>query len=257
MAVGFDGVNDAVSIPDTNPLRLNGSFTIEFWAKLRSFANSYPGILGKGHRQRPGRATASGTGPTFVRPSSAPESTERAAGAAGALTSTTWKHYAASYDTATTTLRWYVNGALDTTYTGISYPTNTATSALQLGKGDQYGAEVLDEVALYTSGLSGQQVAAHYAAASTSNCTDIGGATGQTYIPTAADVGSRIQLAVTAKNAADRRRRPPRPRPPSGSGRLRRLGADPHHVSEPIDRASLGTRTGQIACRPAELIFVC
>ena len=202
-AVGFDGVNDAVSIPDTNPLRLNGSFTIEFWAKLRSFANSYPGILGKGSSTAAGTSYSVWYG-TDLRPTlkRAGIDGKRAAGAAGALTSTTWKHYAASYDTATTTLRWYVNGALDTTYTGISYPTNTATSALQLGKGDQYGAEVLDEVALYTSGLSGQQVAAHYAAASTSNCTDIGGATGQTYIPTAADVGSRIRLAVTAKNAA-------------------------------------------------------
>src|SRR5207302_6282189 len=45
---GFDGSTGQVSVPDTAALRLNGAFTIELWAKMTRFANSWPGLLVKG-----------------------------------------------------------------------------------------------------------------------------------------------------------------------------------------------------------------
>ena len=47
-ATSFDGVNDNVSVPNNAALNLNGSFSIEFWAKQTSFTNTTPGILNKG-----------------------------------------------------------------------------------------------------------------------------------------------------------------------------------------------------------------
>ena len=47
-ATSFDGVNDNVSVPNNAALNLNGSFSIEFWAKQTSFTNTTPGIVNKG-----------------------------------------------------------------------------------------------------------------------------------------------------------------------------------------------------------------
>jgi Concanavalin A-like lectin/glucanases superfamily/Calcineurin-like phosphoesterase len=201
-AVAFDGVDDRVSVPDTTALRLNGSFTVEFWAKLTQFTNSFPGLVHKGS------STSTGTGyviwygsdgqPVFKRAGVDGRKTS----AAGALSSSAFKYYVLTYDASTSTLRWYVNGALDTTYTGVSYPIGTDTSVLELGRGDQYGKQVLDEVALYGSPLTGARVSAHFAAASSGSCSDISGATAKTYTPTSADVGAMIRVAVTATNGS-------------------------------------------------------
>lgn len=121
--------------------------------------------------------------------------------AAGALSTSGYKYYVLTYDAATATLRWYFNGALDRTYTGVSFPTSTDNSALELGRGYQYGYEFLDEVALYDSALSPSGVAARYAAA-TRGCSDIAGATGTSYTLTSGDVGTRVRVRVSASNRA-------------------------------------------------------
>ena len=48
-ATSFDGVNDNVSVPNNASLNLNGSFSIEFWAKQTSFTNYLPGHRQQGH----------------------------------------------------------------------------------------------------------------------------------------------------------------------------------------------------------------
>jgi acid phosphatase type 7 len=201
-AAGFDGVDDRVSIPDTAPLRLNGSFSIEFWAKLRAPANTYPGIIRKGN------ASSTGTGwyiyynttafrPDFQRAGVS----SRRTSTAGALSSTVYKHYVLTYDAGATTLRWYVGGALDATYTGVTFPTATDPSTVDLGRGTNYGNEFLDEVALYATALTPARISAHYSAG-TLGCTDIAGASGATYTLTAADVGWSVRVRVTATNTA-------------------------------------------------------
>ena len=48
----FDGVDDRVDISDSPSLRLDGSFSIEFFAKSSgSVVNGFPGILGKGNAE--------------------------------------------------------------------------------------------------------------------------------------------------------------------------------------------------------------
>jgi hypothetical protein len=201
-AVGFDGVDDRVSVPDTSALRLSGSFSIEFWAKLTQFANAYPGIVHKGS------STSTGTGyviwygsdgqPVFKRAGIDGKKTT----AGGALSTNAFKYYVLTYDATTSTLRWYVNGALDASYSGITYPAGTDTSAFELGRGDQYGKETLDEVALYGGALPASRIAAHYAAVGSGSCSDVAGATGKTYTLGSADLGATMRVAVTASNSA-------------------------------------------------------
>jgi Concanavalin A-like lectin/glucanases superfamily/Calcineurin-like phosphoesterase len=198
----FDGIDDRVAVADTAALRLNGSFSIEFWAKLRAAANSFPGILRKGD------ASSSGTGwfvyynttdfrPNFQRAGVAVGRTS----AAGALSTAAYKYYALTYDAATSTLRWYVNGALDSTYTGVTFPSTTDPSTIDLGRGSGYGSEFLDEVALYGTALSATRISAHYTAG-TQGCSDIADATAQTYTASSADVGWALRVQVTASNSS-------------------------------------------------------
>jgi RHS repeat-associated protein len=160
-AASLDGVNDEVSVPDDSRLRLNGSFTLEFWARQLSFTNTWPALLGKG---------ASWTADGFMvwANSSGRLDFKRnnvdALSNTGALTSG-FRHFAISYDG--TNVRWYVDGVLQTT-TAVVYPTNANTDPFAIGRGDQwggqYGNNVVDEVAVYPSALSAQALRTHFSA---------------------------------------------------------------------------------------------
>ena len=78
----------------------------------------------------------------------------------GSLTSA-FRYFVITYDG--TNVRWYVDGALVTTQ-AEAFPPNAGNSVFQLGKGDFYGNNGLDEVALYGTALSAARVAAHFAA---------------------------------------------------------------------------------------------
>jgi RHS repeat-associated protein len=159
-AASFDGVNGQVSVPDDTTMRLNASWSIEFWAKQNSLPGSFPGILGKGDS-----TTANGyiiyydsTGKLSFKRNNLETTTTT-----GQMHTDALHHYAVTYDG--TNLRWYVDGILNST-TARSYPTNAGTNALTLAKADQYGSETLDEVSFYASALSTNQVAQHYSAGS-------------------------------------------------------------------------------------------
>jgi hypothetical protein len=76
----------------------------------------------------------------------------------------TWYHVVATYDG--TNMRMYVNGALEATVaSAISVENHTQMLAFgKLSNGASYYAGQMDEVALYGSALSAQQVSEHYAA---------------------------------------------------------------------------------------------
>jgi hypothetical protein len=155
----FNGSSGSVNVADSAALRLNGAFTVEFWAKQKSFVNSWPGLMVKG-------PSANATGYLIWYSSNGALHFKRnnvdIATPAGMFTSTAWHHYAVTYDGAT--LRWYVNGQLVSSK-AVAFPANTGTAMLQLGRGDQYGNEFIDEVAIYPAALSASRIGAHYAAA--------------------------------------------------------------------------------------------
>jgi hypothetical protein len=154
----FDGSTGLVTIPDSAALRLNGSWSIEFWAKQVSYPNWFAGLISKGPAfNRNGYIIwVDPWGGVWLKRNNA----EIGSGA-GSIVSTAYHYFVVTYDG--TNVRWYVNGALTRT-TAASFPGNNDTSNLLLGKGDVYGNNDLDEVALYSTALSAAQVAAHFAA---------------------------------------------------------------------------------------------
>src|SRR5207248_10201537 len=106
-AASFDGATGAVSVPDDASLRLNGAFSIEFWARETSFVNTWPGIL------RKGGATATGY-LIYYKPDgtlSFKRGGTEAVTASGALSTNRWRQFVVTYDGST--LRWFVDGALN------------------------------------------------------------------------------------------------------------------------------------------------
>src|SRR3954452_15059449 len=158
-----------VSVPHSAGLNLNGAFTLEAWVNPQTLPTSgWPGLLRKGQAQLTG--TSGGWLLWYTRDTRAlnfkRENVDKTVpgwtlGPAG-----TWTHVAVTYDgTAQNTLRFYVNGVLDGTSTGPAgcYPALTSTDALQLGRGDDTsGNHTVDEVALYSTALSGAAILQHY-----------------------------------------------------------------------------------------------
>jgi hypothetical protein len=157
-AVLFNGSNQWMQVPDNAALRLNRSSTIEFWAKMNAFANTWPGILGKGN-------SATGTGYIIWYDATRYLDYKRAGidclTSAGVMSSTEYRHFAVVYDALAHTVKWYVNGVLDVTCTNRIYPANTDASTLNLGVADHYGNTFIDEVAIYDYPLSRERILAH------------------------------------------------------------------------------------------------
>ncbi len=145
-----------MSVPDRPELRLNGSFSIEMWARLGSFANTWPGLLRKGPSW-----TANGyliwyssDGRVYFKRDNREFRT-----APGVMVADRYRHLALTYDGAS--LRIYIDGALHRTF-ATSFPAGTSTQDLVIGQGDHPGRQFLDEVAIYDKALPASRVAAHY-----------------------------------------------------------------------------------------------
>jgi hypothetical protein len=155
----FNGTSAALDAGNDPSLRLNGSFTIEFWARQVSFTHQNPGIFEKG----PGGdkdsyvLNAKADGQLYLK-----RNNKLISSGTGALTAS-FKYFVLTYDG--TFARWYVNGVLSTT-SAIALPASNGIQALQIGKGQDAGNNDLDEVALYPTALSAARIAAHYASGS-------------------------------------------------------------------------------------------
>jgi len=156
----FDGVDDSVQVPDDSALSLNGSWTIEFWARQITYPdNGFAGLLYKGDGGSKNGYSL------WVDPYGGMwlwRKNDAISSGVGALTSS-FRYFVLTYDG--TNAQWYVDGVLTST-TAASWPANTGTAALAIGKSDVYGNDDIDEMALYNSALSAAQIAAHYAAGS-------------------------------------------------------------------------------------------
>ena len=163
-AASFDGSNDYVLVPAASVLDLRVGVTIEVWVKRR-LSGTWQVIVGK-----PGDGQSRfenyalwldtsnqpiayfGNGVTFVS-------------VAAPAIDTGWHHVVATYDNAAA--RIYLDGVLKATATSTVALTANA-GALNIGRAASntyfYGG-LLDELAVYSSALTAQQVQAHYSAA--------------------------------------------------------------------------------------------
>jgi type II secretory pathway pseudopilin PulG len=128
------------------------------------------------------------------------------------LSDNVWYHLVTSYDGVK--VRLFVNGveAPDNNLsTGNNYANATPSTTgafFQIGaRWDRasypdYAKGTIDDTSVYNRALSSSEVVSHYNAGSTfSGCTPISGASGQTFIPTAAQQGKGLSVTVTATNA--------------------------------------------------------
>jgi RHS repeat-associated protein len=158
-AASFSGGGEQIWVERSPALQLNGAFSIEFWAKLNSFVNTYPGLIRKG-----AAATANGYLVWYSPDGSVNfkrNNNQTTSAPPGSLVSDRFRHFTVTYDGGR--VRWYVDGEL-VSDVAASYPSNDGIESLQLGRGDNAGNHRLDEVAMYAKALPHDRVRAHYRA---------------------------------------------------------------------------------------------
>jgi len=154
-AIRFDGSNDLITVPDHGELRLNGSWALGFWYKFNAEPGSWPGLMGKGNWKN---ATADGGWGLFETASTDTVNmikyNDTTGWGAGSASSTQLRHYAASYDSTTSTLSTYLDGVKVGTKT-IAYGNNTNAASLLFGKSpDAYSPFNFDDMAIFNTALA-------------------------------------------------------------------------------------------------------
>ena len=165
-SISFDGVNDAMTAPDSPSLDLSSAVSIEAWVK-RSKSGVYQEIVGKPGNGQSKQENYSlwftyldrlrayfGNGNTYASATSP------------AAIDTKWHYVVATYNNASAKM--YLDGVLvDSENSTVQMAPNQ--QQLTVGRtstnGSWYGGQ-LDELAIYPSVLSAAQVSAHYNAAS-------------------------------------------------------------------------------------------
>jgi hypothetical protein len=165
-AAAFDGDNDQIGVSDAAALRLNGDFTIEFWARAAATELAYPGVVRKGD------PTFGGTGYLiYYRGNEVHNLVFKRNGMDNLeaeqtpLSAEVFHHYALVYRAVDKELVWYADGELDTAYDAISFDQDDDEGELYFARGDSFGAEALDEIAFYDHALGRDQLALHLDAA--------------------------------------------------------------------------------------------
>jgi hypothetical protein len=162
-SIVFDGSNDYVNIPDSTALRLNGAFTISLWHRGITKTNNYPGPLYKGNSATVGLGyilfyTSVSNGIMYFKRDN------QSFGLSGAV-NTFWSHITFTYNG--TNVRGYVNGLYNYLSGTVIFSTNTDSTSLQLGRGDQYGNAAIANISMYNKALSAQEVQQNYNATKT------------------------------------------------------------------------------------------
>jgi hypothetical protein len=158
-ALSFDGVDDWVTVPDSNPLDLTTAMTIEAWVRPTAVAGDWRTVLLK---EQPGNliyalyaGDNAGRAATHVFTTN-----DRGTNATSATPLNAWTHLAATYDR--TTLRLYVNGAQAGTRS-LTGNLRTSTGVLRIGGNGVWGewfAGLIDEVRVYNRALTAAEIQA-------------------------------------------------------------------------------------------------
>jgi hypothetical protein len=157
-ALSFDGVNDLVTVNDSNLLDLTTGMTLEAWVKPTSLSGWTTVIL----KETSGELVYSlyGASDTARPPSSYVRIAGTTTGAVGSalLPVNGWSHLAATYDGAT--LRLYVNG-LQVGSLAVPGSITVSTGALRFAGNSVWGeyfAGLIDEIRIYNRALSQAEI---------------------------------------------------------------------------------------------------
>ena len=125
--LNFDGVNDYINCGNSPVFNLTSSLSVEAWIK-RSVSGTDDCIIGKD-------VFANGTGYAFwvyQNNKLTLRFSNREYIGTASIPLNTWTHVAATYNASTNTLRLYINGILDASFTGVAVPVSN-TSNLYIG----------------------------------------------------------------------------------------------------------------------------
>ncbi len=162
-AMLFDATTGYIRAPNTAALQVTGDLTIEMWINVP--LSSRQTLISKGSRnefeftvETTGELNLyQGDGTTFSNVKS-PYAT---------IVANTWQHVAVTRVAATRTIRFYVNGVEKGSGTYFIAPMPSAATVV-IGRSDtssgvRYVNGLLDEVAVYSTALSGARIGTHYA----------------------------------------------------------------------------------------------
>ncbi len=158
----FDGVNDCIEVPDSTTLRLSGTdFTVSTWvyetARNTSYSDAMIAKRGSGNGWFSG-IVGSAAGSTLSGKLGYQVSGGVDRYSSASIPLNAWTHTVMTYDLASQTMRFYINGILDSETTGIPSPNAATTANLVIGRDSAstsyafHGA--LDDVRIYSRGLS-------------------------------------------------------------------------------------------------------
>lgn len=161
--VGFDGVNDYVSVLDSNSLDITNAITMSAWIKVDSFSNQNPRILAKKNAYDLYLNASLRKLEMAVYNQSASRKTVKGS---TILSSDIWYHVVGIYDKASG-FKLYVNGVQETLTgdTGFRGNIKTGTNLLLIGNFEgltRYFSGMIDEVAIYNRALTASEISDHY-----------------------------------------------------------------------------------------------
>jgi hypothetical protein len=166
-AVGFDGSNDFITAGDNYDFAGTAAMTVELWLKPTAATTSYRRVISKeaaGGWDLYMEASSGGSPNAISFERSDAAGVSDYVGISTALPTTSWTYVVYTYDG--TNMRFYIDGVLRQT-TASSRSVQNHANPLTIGRyssGVDYFGGLLDEVAIYSSALSGTQVAEHFAA---------------------------------------------------------------------------------------------
>ena len=139
-ALDLDGSNDYIQVADNNSLDISGSITISAWIYPTNIANK-DGIISK-------RTSIENSGDWAFRFTSTAklklliwdgDANNGSTSSANAISTNTWTHIAFSHNNSTNTTKFYINGSLDATGTGLSKNLAGNNSNVYIGWDGQQG----------------------------------------------------------------------------------------------------------------------
>jgi PKD repeat protein len=157
-ALTFDGVNDLVTVPDSNSLHLLSGMTLEGWVNPTALGSTWRTVLLK---EQPGNLTyALYASDDSGRPSGHVAVPSDARTNGPALSPNAWTHLATTYDGST--LRMYVNGT-EVSSLPVSGSMSASNGALRIGGNTiwaEWFAGRIDELRMYDRALAPLEVQA-------------------------------------------------------------------------------------------------
>ena len=153
-SLDLDGSNDYVQVADDNALDISSSITVSAWIYPTNIANK-DGIISK-------RTSTENSGDWAFRLTSAAklklliwdgDANNGSTSSTNAISTNTWTHIAYTHDNSTNTTKFYINGSLDATTTGLSKNLAGNNSNVYIGwdgqQGDKFFTGKIDDICIW------------------------------------------------------------------------------------------------------------